>query len=346
MANDINNIHPASGNNSQIVIYTTSDGKVNLEVQIDANTVWLTQQQIAQLYGKALSTINEHLKNIFEEEELDPQVVIRNFRITTQHGAIQGKTQTNDVMCYNLDAILAVGFRVRSKQGTLFRQWAIERLKNYIIKGFDIDSERLKGNGGGQYWYELLNTIKDIRSSEKVLYRQVLDLYATSVDYNATDEETILFFKMVQNKLHYATHGQTAAELIFTRADADKEFMGLTTFRGPQPTKAEVTVAKNYLSETELRKLNNMVSGYFDFAENRALDHIPTTMRDYRVMLDNILSAGGNAVLQDAGSITATEARAKALDEYRKYQVRTLSPVEQAYIAQLKAEAKKAKGKK
>lgn len=345
MAND-NNIQPTDGSNSQIVIYTTSDGKVNLEVQIDANTVWLTQQQIAQLYGKAVSTINEHLKNIFKEEELDPQVVIRNFRITTQHGAIQGKTQTNDVMCYNLDAILAIGFRVRSKQGTLFRQWAIERLKNYIVKGFDIDSERLKGNGGGQYWYELLNTIKDIRSSEKVLYRQVLDLYATSVDYNATDEETVLFFKMVQNKLHYAIHGQTAAELIFNRADAEKEFMGLTTFRGSQPTKAEVVVAKNYLSETELRKLNNMVSGYFDFAENRALDHIPTTMHDYRVMLDNILSAGGNAVLEDAGKISAVEARAKALDEYHKYQLRTLSPVEQAYIAQLKQEAKKAKGKK
>ncbi|MDO4959938.1 MAG: virulence RhuM family protein [Prevotellaceae bacterium] len=346
MANENNNIQPASGEENKIVIYTTGDGKVNLEVQIDVNTVWLTQQQICLLYGKAKSTISEHLKHIFEEGELDSKVVVRENRTTTQHGAIEGKTQENLTRFYNLDAIIAVGFRVRSKQGTLFRQWAIERLKNYIVKGFDIDSERLKGNGGGQYWYELLNTIKDIRSSEKVLYRQVLDLYATSVDYNATDEETILFFKMVQNKLHYATHGQTAAELIYSRSDAEKEFMGLTTFRGPQPTKAEVMVAKNYLSETELRKLNNMVSGYFDFAENRALDHIPTTMHDYRVMLDNILLAGGNAVLQDAGNISALEAREKALDEYRKYQMRTLSPVEQAYIAQLKAEAKKAKGRK
>lgn len=344
MSNDNKSIQ-LSSENSQMVIYTTSDGKVNLEVQIDADTVWLTQQQMAQLYGKAVSTINEHLKNIFAEEELDSKVVIRNFRITTPHGAIQGKTQTNDVMCYNLDAILAVGFRVRSKQGTLFRQWAIERLKNYIVKGFDIDTERLKGNGGGQYWYELLNTIKDIRSSEKVLYRQVLDLYATSVDYNAADEETILFFKMVQNKLHYATHGQTAAEVIFNRADAEKEFMGLTSFRGSHPTKAEVVVAKNYLSETELRKLNNMVSGYFDFAENRALDHIPTTMHDYRVMLDRILMAGGNSVLEGAGSVSAAQARAKALEEYHKYQLRTLSPVEQAYIAQLEQEAKKAKGR-
>ena len=338
MANDNNNIQSASGENNQIVIYTTADGKVNLEVQIDANTVWLTQQQIAQLYGKAVSTINEHIKNILAEEELKEDECIKKFG--------NSEFQQKAPFYYNLSMIISVGYRVRSKQGTLFRQWATKRLEEYIVKGFTIDSDRLKGNGGGQYWYELLNTIKDIRSSEKVLYRQVLDLYATSVDYNATDEETILFFKMVQNKLHYATHGQTAAELIFTRADADKEFMGLTTFRGPQPTKAEVTVAKNYLSENELRKLNNMVSGYFDFAENRALDHISTTMHDYRVMLDNILSAGGNAVLQDAGSISAAEARAKALDEYRKYQVRTLTPVEQAYIAQLKAEAKKAKGKK
>lgn len=336
MSNDNKSIQ-LSSENSQMVIYTTSDGKVNLEVQIDADTVWLTQQQMAQLYGKAVSTINEHLKNIFIEEELRESACTKKFGIS--------EFQQKAPFYYNLDAILAVGFRVRSKQGTLFRQWAIERLKNYIVKGFDIDTERLKGNGGGQYWYELLNTIKDIRSSEKVLYRQVLDLYATSVDYNAADEETILFFKMVQNKLHYATHGQTAAEVIFNRADAEKEFMGLTSFRGSHPTKAEVVVAKNYLSETELRKLNNMVSGYFDFAENRALDHIPTTMHDYRVMLDRILMAGGNSVLEGAGSVSAAQARAKALEEYHKYQLRTLSPVEQAYIAQLEQEAKKARSK-
>lgn len=345
MVNDKNDKLPNSYNDSQIVIYTSSDGKVNLDVQIDVNSVWLTQQQICQLYGKAKSTISEHLTHIFEEGELDPQVVVRENRTTTQHGAIEGKTQDNITRFYSLDAILAVGFRVRSKQGTQFRQWAIDRLKNYIVKGFDIDTDRLKGNGGGQYWYELLNTIKDIRSSEKVLYRQVLDLYATSVDYDATDEETILFFKMVQNKLHYATHGQTAAEVIFNRADAEKEFMGLTTFRGTHPTKSEVVVAKNYLSATELRKLNNMVSGYFDFAENRALDHIPTTMHDYRLMLDSILSAGGNEVLQGAGTVSSQQARAKALEEYQKYRLRSLSPVEQAYINQLELEAKRAKGK-
>jgi len=327
-----------NGAGGEIVLYQP-DESIRLEVRLDAEsqTVWLTQQQMAALYGKVPSTINEHLKNIFAEKELSESSCVKKFG--------NSEFQQKAPFYYNLDAILAVGFRVRSKQGTLFRQWAIERLKNYIVKGFDIDSDRLKGNGGGQYWYELLNTIKDIRSSEKVLYRQVLDLYATSVDYNATDQETVLFFKMVQNKLHYAIHGQTAAEVIFNRADAEKEFMGLTTFRGTHPTQADVVVAKNYLSETELRKLNNMVSGYFDFAENRAIDHIPTTMHDYRVMLDNILSAGGNEVLTDAGYISAKQAHDKAIAEYRKYQVRTLTPVERAYITALEAEAKKAKGK-
>lgn len=331
------NIQPEENLCSNIVIYTTDNGKVNLEVKIENETVWLTQQQMAQLFGKAVSTINEHLKNIFAEGELQESLCVHKFGIS--------EFMQKAPFYYNLDVIIAVGFRVRSKQGTLFRQWAIDRLKNYIVKGFDIDTERLKGNGGGQYWYELLNTIKDIRSSEKVLYRQVLDLYATSVDYDATDEETILFFKMVQNKLHYATHGQTAAEVIFNRADAEKEFMGLTTFRGTHPTQSDVVIAKNYLTETELRKLNNMVSGFFDFAENRALDHIPTTMRDYRIMLDNILSAGGNEVLKDAGTISSRQAKHKAIEEYRKFQVRSLSPVERAYIATLEAEAKNAKRK-
>ena len=331
--------------NSSVVLYTKDDGSVRIDVRIDGDTVWLTQQQIALLYGKAKSTISEHISHIFEEGELNPQVVVREFRTTTQHGAIQGKTQTNTTNIYNLSLILAVGYRVRSKQGTLFRQWATQRLEEYIVKGFTIDSERLKGNGGGQYWYELLNTIKDIRSSEKVLYRQVLDLYATSVDYNASAEETRQFFKIVQNKLHYATHGQTAAEVIFNRADAEKQFMGLTTFRGIYPAKSDVITAKNYLDENELRKLNNMVSGFFDFAENRALDHIPTTMIDYRMMLDRILSAGGYPLLDGAGQVSATEARNKALAEYKKFQLRTLSPVEQAYIAQLEQEAKSIKKK-
>ena len=326
-----------------VVLYQTEDGTTKLDVRLEDGSVWLTQEQLCLLYGKAKSTISEHLTNIFEDGELDKEVVVRKNRTTTQHGAIEGKMQSHETTYYNLDVILAVGYRVRSTQGTAFRRWASDRLKNYIVKGFDIDVERLKGNGGGQYWYELLNTIKDIRSSEKVLYRQVLDLYATSVDYDAKSEETILFFKMVQNKLHFATHGQTAAELIYHRADAEQPFMGLTSFEGSHPTQKDVLIAKNYLNEEELKKLNNMVSGYFDFAENRALSHIPTTMRDYRQLLDNILSANGESLLDNAGSISAEQAKAKAMTEYRKYQVRAITPVEQAYYDSLRAIEKETK---
>ena len=312
----------------EMVIYQTEDGKASVDVMLENETVWLTQKQMALLFDKDQSVIARHIANVFEEGELDKSnmQILHNTMFKYRPTAV-----------YNLDVIIAVGYRVRSQRGTQFRRWATERLKEYIVKGFTIDVERLKGNAGGQYWYDLLATIKDIRSSEKVLYRQVLDLYATSVDYNAKAEDTILFFKMVQNKLHYATHGQTASELIYHRADAEQPFMGLTTFKGTHPTQADVVIAKNYLSEEELRKLNNMVSGYFDFAENRALEHIPTTMREYRELLDRILSANGSPVLDSAGSISAEEARAKAIAEYRKYQVRALTPVEQAYYASLKA---------
>ena len=312
----------------EMVIYQTEDGKASVDVMLENETVWLTQKQMALLFDKDQSVIARHIANVFEEGELDKSnmQILHNTMFKYRPTAV-----------YNLDVIIAVGYRVRSQRGTQFRKWATERLKEYIVKGFTIDAERLKGNAGGQYWYDLLATIKDIRSSEKVLYRQVLDLYATSVDYDAKAEDTILFFKMVQNKLHYATHGQTASELIYHRADAEQPFMGLTTFKGTHPTQADVVIAKNYLSVEELRKLNNMVSGYFDFAENRALEHIPTTMREYRELLDRILSANGSPVLDSAGSISAEEARAKAIAEYRKYQVRALTPVEQAYYASLKA---------
>ena len=312
----------------EMVIYQTEDGKASVDVMLENETVWLTQKQMALLFDKDQSVIARHIANVFEEGELDKSnmQILHNTMFKYRPTAV-----------YNLDVIIAVGYRVRSQRGTQFRRWATERLKEYIVKGFTIDVERLKGNAGGQYWYDLLATIKDIRSSEKVLYRQVLDLYATSVDYDAKAEDTILFFKMVQNKLHYATHGQTASELIYHRADAEQPFMGLTTFKGTHPTQADVVIAKNYLSEEELRKLNNMVSGYFDFAENRALEHIPTTMREYRELLDRILSANGSPVLDSAGSISAEEARAKAIAEYRKYQVRALTPVEQTYYASLKA---------
>ena len=322
---------------NEIVLYQTEDGKVKLDVQMHDESMWLTQEQMVSLFQRDKSVISRHIKNIFEEGELVEKSTVAFFATVQQEGNRQIERQ---LQYYNLDVIISVGYRVHSIQGTRFRQWATQRLKEYIVRGYSIDVERLKGNGGGTYWYDLLNTIKDIRSSEKVLYRQVLDLYATSVDYNASDEETRLFFKIVQNKLHYATHGQTAAEVIYSRADSDKEFMGLTTFRGSHPTLADVTVAKNYLSEEELRKLNNMVSGFFDIAENQALDHIPMTMRDYRVLLDDILKAGRRPILEGAGSVSADQAREKAIAEYRKYQVRELSQVERDYIAALEKETK------
>lgn len=330
-----------ASDNGALIIYTSEDGRVKLDVQFEGETVWLSQAQMAVLFNRDRTVIGRHIAKIYEEGELDKKITCAKFAHMGKDGDQEYSTDY-----YNLDVIISVGYRVHSIQGVRFRQWATARLKEYIIKGFTLDVERLKGNGGGQYWYDLLNTIKDIRSSEKVLYRQVLDLYATSTDYDATSEETIKFFKIVQNKLHFATHGQTAAELIYTRADAEQPFMGLTTFRGAHPTKADVLVAKNYLTETELKKLNNMVSGYFDFAENRALEHVPVTMREYRELLDNILSANGRPVLDTAGKVSSEQAKEKALVEYRKYQVRALTPVEQAYLAMLEKETKAAKPKK
>ena len=235
---------------NDIILYQAEDGKVKLDVQMHDESVWLTQEQMSELFQRDKSVITRHINNIYAEGELEQES-------TSAKNAFVPSTRSRsyEITTYNLDVIISVGYRVHSIQGTRFRQWATQRLKEYIVRGYSIDVERLKGNGGGAYWYDLLNTIKDIRSSEKVLYRQVLDLYATSVDYNASAEETRLFFKIVQNKLHYATHGQTAAEVIYSRADSEKEFMGLTTFRGAHPTLADVTVAKNYLSKEELRKL-------------------------------------------------------------------------------------------
>lgn len=331
-------------NNSNIVIYQSEDGKVHLDVKYNEETLWLTQQQLCELYQTSKSNVNEHIKHIFEDGELEKDVVVRNFRITTQHGAIEGKTQSRDVAHYNLDMILSLGYRVRSITATRFRQWATERLKEYIIKGFTMDDERLKQLGGGSYWKELLDRIRDIRSSEKVMYRQVLDLYATAVDYDPHSELSIEFFKIVQNKLHFAAHGHTAAEVIYERADAEQPFMGLTTFKGEHPTLADVRIAKNYLKEDELKILNNLVSGYFDFAEIQAMKHRPMYMSDYIQNLDNILSSTGEPLLVGAGKVSHTAAISKAEKEYRKYELRTLSPVEEAYldtIKQINKEAKK-----
>ncbi len=324
-------------NKGNIIIYQSEDGVVRLDVRLEDKTVWLTIDQMAELFGKSRSTINEHILHIYEEGELEEDKTKRKIGISD--------FSTKPTNLYNLDVIISVGYRVKSIQGTRFRQWATERLHEYIVKGFALDDERLKNLGGGSYWKELLDRIRDIRSSEKVLYRQVLDLYATAVDYDPRSETSRLFFKIVQNKLHYAAHGHTAAEVIYERADADKPFMGLTTFKGELPCLNDIKIAKNYLSADELKILNNLVSGYFDFAEIQALRHRPMYMEDYVRQLDNNITSIGEELLTDGGSISHEEAMEKAVAEYRKYQVKTLSPVEQAYLESIKSIEKKAKRK-
>ncbi len=324
-------------NDSEILIYQSESGMTKIDVKIVDETVWLTQAQLCELYQTSKSNVSEHIKHIFEEGELEQVSVVRKFRTTGTDG------KTYNVIYYNLDMIISLGYRIKSKIATNFRRWATERLKEYMIKGFTMDDERLKNLGGGNYWKELLDRIRDIRSSEKVMYRQVLDLYATSVDYNPKGSESIAFFKMVQNKLHFAAHGHTAAEIIYERADAEQPFMGLRTFSGDFPTKKDIGVAKNYLDEKELKVLNNIVSGYFDFAEIQAMRHNPMYMSDYVEHLDNVLKATGEKVLGGAGSISHTQAMAKANEEYQKYQIQNLSPVEEEYLLTIKEVEKKAK---
>ena len=321
----------------EVIIYQTDDGLTKLSVSLEDETVWLTAEQMAQLFDKATSTIREHILNIFKENELEETQCVRKIGISD--------FSTKPTNIYNLDVIISVGYRVKSKRGTQFRIWANRVLKEYLIKGFAMDDDRLKGNAGGNYWKELLDRIKDIRSSEKLLYRQVLDLYATAVDYNPKSVDSRKFFAIVQNKLHFAAHGHTAAEVIYERADASKPNMGLTNFNGEYPSIKDVEIAKNYLSETELKILNNLVSGYFDFAEINALDHKPMYMSDYVEQLDNILSTGGRQLLDGSGKISHDEALEKARAEYRKYELDNPSPVEQAYLEGLKKAAKIAKRK-
>jgi hypothetical protein len=325
-------------NRGEIIIYQNEDSNVSLNVRLEDENVWLTQQQMAELFQTSRTNVVEHIKHIFEEGELDESATCRKFRQVQIEGS---RSVERELPFYNLDLIISLGYRIKSRIATQFRIWATQRLKEYIVKGFTMDDERLKNFGGGGYWYELLNRIRDIRSSEKVLYRQVLDLYATSVDYDPKSSLSIEFFKIVQNKLHYAAHGHTAAEVIFARADSDRDFMGLTSFSGVIPAQKDISVAKNYLTETELKILNNLVSGYFDFAEIQAMKHKPMYMEDYIRQLDNILSSTGEKVLQSAGSISHEQAVEKALAEYRKYQVKTLSPVEQAYLETIKKTEKK-----
>ncbi|WP_310602987.1 virulence RhuM family protein [Anaerosporobacter sp.] len=327
-------------NHGEILIYQSDDGLTNIEVKIQDETVWLTQQQMAELFQTSRTNVVEHIKHIYDEGELDENSTCRNFRQVRKEG---NRDVAREMPFYNLDMIISLGYRVKSAIATNFRRWATERLKEYMIKGFTMDDERLKGNGGGNYWKELLDRIRDIRSSEKVLYRQVLDLYATSVDYNPNSEESIKFFKIVQNKLHFARHGHTAAEVIYERADAEKPFMGLTSFSGELPALKDIGIAKNYLKEDELKILNNLVSGYFDLAEISAIEHKPMYMDDYVKQLDSILSSGNRKLLIGSGSVSHKQALDKAKSEYRKFQEITITPVEEAYLESIKEVSKKRK---
>lgn len=332
---------------SEITLYTTEDGRTKIYVQLENETVWLTIDQMAELFNKGRSTINEHVLNIYSENELTESDTMRKIG--------NSDFSTKPTNFYNLDVIISVGYRVKSVQGTRFRQWATQRLKEYIVKGFTMDDERLKNLGGGNYWKELLDRIRDIRSSEKVMYRQVLELYATATDYDPKSDQSLTFFKIVQNKLHYAAHGKTASEVIYMRVDSDKPFAGLTNFKGEQPTQAEAMIAKNYLEEKELKVLNNLVAAYFDLAELNAIEEREMRMSDYIRELDNIMSSTGRKVLDDAGTISHNQAHDKAVEEYKKYNAKTLSSVEKEYlnvIGNLEKKAKKgdainkSKGKK
>ena len=316
--------------NSSIIMYTTEDGLTKIETTFDEDTVWLSLDQMAELFQRDKSTISRHIKNIFEEGELQRNSVVAKFATTASDG------KTYQVDHYNLDVIISIGYRVKSHRGTQFRIWAMGILKEYMKKGFALDDDRLKRLGGGNYFDELLARIRDIRSSEKVFWRKVLEIYATSIDYDPKAEISVQFFKKVQNKIHYAIHGQTAAEVIYNRADAEKEFMGLTTFAGNQPTLREATIAKNYLNEKELRAMGQLVSGYLDFAERQAEREQPMTMQDWANHLDRILTMSGEQLLVGNGSVTHKQAVDKATTEYRKYKAKTLSDVEQDYLDSIK----------
>lgn len=320
---------------NDIIIYQTQDGKTKIDVKIDNDTVWLNQAQIAELLQTTKQNISSHIQNIFKEQELVEDSVVKDFLTTAADG------KDYNVKYYNLDVIISVGYRVKSLRGTQFRIWATQILKEYMIKGFAMDDDRLKNLGGGGYWHELLERIRDIRASEKVFYRQVLDIYATSIDYDPNADTSVEFFKKVQNKIHYAVSHQTAAEIIYSRADAQKEFMGLTTFKGQEPHLSDAVIAKNYLDEKELRTMGQIVSGYLDFAERQAERHQPMTMKDWAEHLDKILPATGEDLLQDAGSVSHQKALSKAKDEYQKYQAKTLSAAEKDYLESLKTIEKK-----
>lgn len=327
---------------TEIIMYRSEDGTIKIDVRMEDETVWLSQAQIVELFQSSKANISEHIKNIFAEGELSEDLVVRNFRTT----AADGKNYS--VKHYNLDVIISVGYRVKSLRGTQFRIWATERLREYLIKGFTMNDDLLKKAGGGNYWNELLERIRDIRSSEKVFYRQLLDLFATSIDYDPKSEECRQFFQIVQNKLHYAVNKQTSAEIIYSRANAELPFMGMKTFSGEQPNKEEAMIAKNYLDEKELSVLNRMVSAFFDLAELHAMNHEPMYMRDWLPQVDDFAERYGKGILQSAGTVSRQAAIEKATDEYKKYRKRISdlpSPVERDYLETIKQTQKKLKGK-
>lgn len=334
---------------SNVIIYTTEDGAAKIELRLENGTVWLSQAEIAELFQTTKQNISKHIQAIFDDQELDETATVNQQLIVQNEG---DREVSRAISFYNLDVILAVGYRVRSVRGVQFRRYASTVLKEYLEKGFALNDERLKNLGGGNYWKELLDRIRDIRSSEKVMYRQVLELYATAVDYDPKSDESLAFFKMVQNKLHFAAHGNTASEIIYFRVDSDKPFAGLTSFKGSRPTQAEAMVAKNYLSEQELKVLNNIVSAYFDFAELNAIEEREMRMADFVRELDRILSSAGRKLLENAGSISHKQAEEKARIEYQRYKAKTLEQVEKEYLKaigslehQAKAESQKKRGK-
>ncbi|MEG1720595.1 MAG: RhuM family protein [Pseudoflavonifractor sp.] len=320
--------------NGEIVLYQTQDGQTKIQVKLAQDTVWLTQLQMAELFQRDRSVITKHIKNIFDEGELEEKSNVQILHIANSD---------QPVTYYNLDVAISVGYRVKSLRGTQFRKWALQILKEYLLKGFAMNDDLLKQAGGGSYWKELLERIRDIRSSEKLFYRQVLDLYATSADYDPHAPDSQLFFKMVQNKIHYAAHGHTAAEIVFARADAALPFMGLTAFQGDRPTKGEIDNAKNYLDEQELATLNRMVSAFFDLAELRAMKHQPMYMKDWLAEVDDFAQRYGQGVLVGAGKVSHQQALEKAEEEYEKYRQKTLadpSPAELDFLNSIKAAQK------
>ena len=329
--------------NNQLIIYQTEDGKVKIETHFENETVWLNQAQIGELFQKSKATISEHIKNIFKDGELVEELVVRDFRTTTQHGAIKGITQSKNVRHYNLDVVISVGYRVKSHRGVHFRKWATALIKEFLIKGFAMNDELLKEAGGGNYFDELLARIRDIRSSEKIYRRKILDIYATSIDYDPKTEQSVMVFKTIQNKMHWATHGGTAAETVYKRVDSSKEHIGLTNFKGEIPTRKEVEIAKKYLSEDELNILNRMVTAFLEIAEIQALDRTPMYMADWIKQLEIFLKMTNKNILQHSGTISHQKAIEKAHTEYEIYKKKIkniITQVEKDFMKQIENKTK------